>query len=177
MAAAEASETKLEFVDGQIRMMSGGTPDHALISANIVIALSAALKGKDCKVYSSDLRVRVGKRDYVHPDVTVVCGARVVDEVDTNAVTNPVLVVEVLSKTTEPYDRGPKLLKYSSVPSLRVYVMVRQDAPFVEVVSRDDAEGGWNWIQSDDLTQTLPMEGLGINLEMAPIYAGVEFDG
>jgi Uma2 family endonuclease len=112
---AEASEEKLEFRDGEILMMAGGTESHSLIIANVVGELRARLKAGPCRVYDSNLRVRARtNRRYTYPDALVVCGERQFDPRDKKklTVTNPTLVVEVLSDTTERTDRGEKFLAY-----------------------------------------------------------------
>ena len=132
--------TKHELLHGLAYAMAGGTPDHAGLAAAMVRALADALEGRPCRVFSSDLKVRVlatGLATY--PDVTVVCDKTEVDPEDPNAVTNPRLVVEVLSESTEAYDRGQKFLHYRQVPSLLEYVLVSQGEPRIEVYRRNES--------------------------------------
>jgi Uma2 family endonuclease len=114
------SNVKHEFYAGQIWAMSGGTPDHSAFAVNIATLLSAQLVGKKCRVYNSDARVRVRATGLVtYPDVSVVCGKLETDAEDCFAIINPIVIVDVLSKGTEAYDRGEKLTHYEQVPSLR----------------------------------------------------------
>ena len=135
----ERSETKHEFLRGEIFAMAGGTPDHAALQMAVGAALVRALEGKPCRVFSSDLRVRVEATDFAcYPDVTVVCGKLETSGVDKNAAVNPKLIVEVLSESTEDYDRGSKAAHYRRIASLDEYVFVSQREPYIEVWRRNE---------------------------------------
>ena len=140
------SQIKHEYLDGQIYAMAGGTAEHALLAAVITSELMVALRGlRDgrCRVYSSDMRVRVRKAGLcTYPDVTVVCGPREPDPEDVNTVTNPIVLVEITSKSTEKYDRGEKFDHYKQIRSLREYVLVSQRERAIEV-RRRTASGWW----------------------------------
>jgi len=130
---------KLEYLDGQVWAMSGGSPDHARVTTNIAALLSAALRGQPCAVYSPDLRVRskaTGLGTYA--DVTVICGAVELDPEDPkkHTATNPRVLVEVLSPSTEEYDRGKKLEHYKTIPSVEAVVLVAHDERAIEIVHR-----------------------------------------
>lgn len=143
LAMEAASETKHEYLDGEIYDMAGGTPDHAGLAANVIGELHAALRGRPCRVFSSDLRVRVLATGLgTYPDATVICGAFEHDPEDTNTAVNPVVLVEVLSDSTEAYDRGEKFERYRRIPSLRDYVMVSQHHLLIEHYTRND-DGTW----------------------------------
>jgi Uma2 family endonuclease len=134
-----ASNVKHEFLDGVIYAMAGGSPEHAAIAMNVGVLLSVALRGRPCRVYSSDLRVRVLETGLeTYPDVTVVCGREELDPGDPHVITNPVVLVEVLSPSTETYDRGEKLRHYKQIPSLREVVLVDHREQLVEVHRRED---------------------------------------
>ena len=138
----EASNVKHEFLDGEIYAMAGGTPAHAALAMAVGAALLAQLRGRGCRVYSSDLRVRVlatGLATY--PDVTVVCGDLEHDPDSRTTVVNPAVVVEVTSESSEEYDRGDKLAAYQAIPSLRECVLVSHRDVSVEVFER--TEGAW----------------------------------
>ncbi len=142
-ALERSSNVKHEFLDGVIFAMAGGSPEHAAISMNVGTALNLAVRGKGCQVYSSDLRVRVldtGLETY--PDVSVVCGTAERHPADDHAVTNPVVLVEVLSPSTDAYDRGEKLRHYKAIPSLREVVLVDHRERLVEVHRREE-DGAW----------------------------------
>jgi Uma2 family endonuclease len=138
----EVAGARHEFFDGEIYAMAGGTPEHAAMAAAITAALVRQLGSTPCRVYSSDLRVRVlatGLATY--PDVTVVCGRSERDPESPTHVTNPKLVVEVLSRSTAQYDRTEKLVHYQQIPSLMGVVLVDRDGSHIELWTRRDA--GW----------------------------------
>lgn len=137
LALESSSNVKHEFLDGQIYAMAGGTPEHAALAAAMVGLLFPSLMRGQCRAHSSDLRVRVRETGLAtYPDVTVVCGPRQLDPDDGDAVTNPTLIAEVLSPSTEDYDRGEKFEHYQRIPSLREYVLVAQDGRRVDVWTR-----------------------------------------
>lgn len=137
-----SSNVKHEFLDGQIYAMAGGTPEHAALAAAVIGLLFSMLRGGPCRSYDADLRVRTPSGLTTYPDVTVICGPPVLDAEDRQAVTNPTLIVEVLSRSTEEYDRGDKFEHYRSMPSLQQYVLVAQRNRSVEVSTRG-ADGAW----------------------------------
>jgi Uma2 family endonuclease len=142
----EDSGTKHEFVAGNVFAMAGGTPEHAAITANVARLLGNALEQKPCRVFSPDLRVRVAATGLgTYPDVTVICGQLELDMADLkqHTVLNPKVVVEVLSPSTEDYDRGDKLGNYKQIPSLQEVLLVAHDRREVEVVRRE-ADGSWS---------------------------------
>ena len=143
LALEASSNVKHEYLDGQIYGMAGGTPEHAALAAAVIGLLFPQLRRGRCRPLDADLRVRVAETGLAtYPDVTVVCGARERDSVDGHAVTNPTLIVEVLSPSTESYDRGDKFEHYKCLPSLREYVLVSHRERRVEVWTRGD--GGWS---------------------------------
>lgn len=139
----EQANAKHEFIDGQIIAMAGGTLEHAAMTTAVVVALANQLRGRDCQVYPSDARVRIGSSGLdTYPDVSVVCGPVVRDTGDKNAMTNPVVLVEVTSNSTEAYDRGEKLRQYKTIDSLRAVVIVSHRRPSIEVHVRAP-DGAW----------------------------------
>lgn len=137
-----SSNVKHEFLDGQIYAMAGGTPEHAALAAAVIGLLFPQLRGGRCRAHDADLRVRTPTGLATYPDVTVVCGPRERDTEDEQAVTNPTLVVEVLSRGTEEYDRGDKVEHYKSLRSLCEYVLVSHRERSVEVWTREH-DGLW----------------------------------
>ena len=165
------AESKHEFVNGRVYAMSGGSPEHARLAAGLISLLAVGLRGKPCVAFTSDLRVRIqatGRTTY--PDVTVVCGAIERDSVDTDAVTNPRVIVEVLSPTTESSDRGDKWAHYQRIDSLREYVLVSQSTQRIEVYSRDEAQSGWLYRQYGP-GESAQLPSLELNLELDALYA------
>jgi len=165
---------KHELVDGEIFAMAGGTVEHAALSTSISALLVARLRGGPCRAYSSDLRLRIREANIAtYADVTVVCGPVERDPESPTHVTNPRVVVEVLSKSTESYDRDEKRLYYQRLPSLREYVLVAQDRRRVEVWRRD----GDAWTHSiHEAGARVPVPSIGVELDVDEIYelAGVQ---
>jgi Uma2 family endonuclease len=150
--------------------MTGGTPEHAGLAAAFAAEVATALRGKACRVYSSNVRVRVlatGLATYA--DISVVCVRLETAPDDPDAIVNPVVLVEVLSDSTEAYDRGAKAAHYRRIPSLREYVLVSQREPLVEVQRR--AEGGrWELLEARS-GETIELASLGVGLAVSAIYA------
>ncbi len=143
LAVEAKSETKHELVNGEIYAMAGGTPEHGRLSVNVQGELRNALRGRPCVVLNSDVRVQVKATGLAtYPDASVVCGRLEVDPEDKNTVTNPVVLVEVLSESTETYDRDEKRAHYRQIPSLRDYLLVSQHERRVEHYHRND-DGTW----------------------------------
>ena len=139
----EASPIRHEFFDGEIYAMAGGTAEHAQLCVNITTALSTQLKGKPCRVFSSDLMVRVTESGLgTYPDASVVCGELEFDaDTGRRTLLNPTVLVEVLSDSTEDYDRGAKFEHYQKLASLREFVLVSSTQKLIEVFRRSPS--GW----------------------------------
>ncbi len=143
LAVEEMGPVRHEYLNGDIFAMAGGTPEHAALSAAFVVLLGTHLKGRPCRTYSADLRLRVPATGLAtYADAAVVCGEPERDPESATHVTNPTLLVEVLSESTEDYDRGEKREHYQQLPSLRDYVLVAQNRRRVEVFTRA-AGGEW----------------------------------
>jgi Uma2 family endonuclease len=169
LALESASNVKHEYLDGQIYAMAGGTPVHAALQLAVPSLLFPQLRAGRCRAHGSDLRIRVlatGLATY--PDVTIVCGPREVDPEDKNSVVNPTLLVEVLSPSTEEYDRGEKFAHYKRIPSLRQYVLVSSDDPRVEVWTRD-AEDAWTSVVSTP-GEVADLGAIGARLDVRELY-------
>jgi Uma2 family endonuclease len=167
----EMAEVKHEFLDGEVWAMAGGSPEHAAIIGNVSTLLNLQLRGQRCRVYSSELRVRVKATGLgTYPDVTVLCGRleRDPDDRSGHTVVNPRVLVEVLSPSTEAYDRGEKLSHYQRIPSLEEIVLVAWDRQEIEVVRRD-SEGAWSRHLSG-LDQTARLVSLGCDLAVSEVY-------
>lgn len=163
---------KLEFLDGQVWAMSGGTPDHARVTANVSALLSAALRDRPCAVYSPDLRIRskaTGLGTYA--DVTVICGEVELDPDDPKRHTavNPQLVVEVLSPSTEEYDRGAKLDHYKTIPALAEIILVAHDRLEIEIIRRAP-DGTWTRDVTSGASGVAHASSLALDLPLAEVY-------
>lgn len=163
---------KLEYIEGELYAMTGGTPDHALVAANLIGLLQRALRGRPCRPYTSDLRVRVPARQAAtYPDVTVICGEVEVAQDDPHAATNPVALFEVSSKTTAEYDRVVKFDLYSAIPSLRHYVLVYHRSQRVEVYTRSKPDEPWT-VRAHGAGETAALPELQASLPVAEVYEG-----
>lgn len=142
----EISEVKHEFLEGQVWAMAGGSPEHAAIIGNVTTLLNLQLRGQRCRVYTTELRVRAKVTGLgTYPDIAVVCGRleRDLEDRSGHTLTNPRVIVEVLSPSTEAYDRGEKLAHYQTIPGLAEIVLVAQDRREIEVIRRGD-DGTWS---------------------------------
>jgi Uma2 family endonuclease len=191
---AEAVE-KHEWIDGEVVPlrrgesetalgMAGGSVSHALVGSNVAGELRQRLKGSRCRVYSSDLRIRtpkfrhdMGYRGlYTYPDATIVCGKEQVETFGKNieTLTNPTLLIEVLSPSTESHDRGTKFERYGEIESFREYVLVSQDEPKVSVFLRRD-NGDWKITHYEGVDATARLDTVEADLPLAEVYANVTF--
>jgi Uma2 family endonuclease len=167
------SETKHELVHGVAVAMAGGTAKHNAIAGNLIIALGVRLRGK-CLVFPSDQRVHVEATGlFTYPDVTVVCGAPKFHPNGRDTLLNPRVLVEVLSSSTEAYDRGAKFAHYQSIASLEEYVLVTQASKRVEHYRRLET-GQWLLSVSEGDDGVLVLSGLGCEIPVAEIYTGTE---
>lgn len=172
------SEERLEFWDGEIFCMSGGSEHHYEIETNIVTFLKTSLRARGCRVYTGNVRVKVPSAPpYRYADVSALCDeAAVFEEIGgADALVNPQLLVEVLSPSTENYDRVKKFTHYKSIPTLREYLLVEQQRPHVTRLYKQD-DGTWIHTEINDLKSTLTLSSLGCELPLTEIYAGVSFD-
>lgn len=173
LAALEMSDVKLEYCDGEIYAMAGGTPAHAELAASAIGILRAALRGR-CRVATSDLKIRVEATGLsTFPDVSVVCGTQQVASIDRNAITNPTLLVEVTSRSTEDYDRGEKLNHYQQCPSLLAVLFVSHRRQQVTVVSRNG--GAWD-TREYRAGQSVEVSALLLSFAVDELYAGITLD-
>jgi len=176
LALEEASNTRHEFLNGEIYAMAGGTPEHSALAVAATVALANQLLGGPCRVFNSDLRVRVlatGLATY--PDVTVVCGPLERDPEGPATVVNPYLVIEVLSESTEAYDRGQKLEHYRRIPSLRAVVLISHEKAEIEAWERA-ADGQWR-SRSFGPGETAVLEAPPVRLGVDDIYAAAREPG
>ncbi|HTN92768.1 MAG TPA: Uma2 family endonuclease [Sorangium sp.] len=164
-----ASTTKHEFLNGEIVAMAGGTPEHARLCMSVGAELRVQLRGRPCAVYSADLRVRVQATGLsTYPDVSVVCGKLERDLGDKDAALNPSVLVEVLSDSSEAYDRGQKFAHYRHIPSLREYVLVSQHEPRIEVFHRNE-DDSWT-LREARAGQGAHLEAIGCTLSVDEVY-------
>jgi Uma2 family endonuclease len=174
LAFERASETKHEYFNGEIFAMAGASEPHNLIAWNIGGELHDRLKDGPCRAYVSDMRVRCPSGLRTYPDVTAVCGDPRFEDERRDTLVNPLAIFEVLSPSTEKYDRGNKFENYQAIPTLREYVLVHQDRMRVEHYSR--REGGDEWVLRvvTDPEASVRFPALGCEIALSEIYAKVE---
>lgn len=174
LALERAAELRSEYYDGEIVAMSGGSARHSTVKVNLTREISNALRGRPCQAFDSDLRVRVASRLYTYPDLTVLCGEpKFLDECQ-DVLVNPTVILEVLSPSTEVYDRGVKLQRYRSIESLQDYILVSQDQMRIEQYTRGEGNV-WTFRDYQGASETLRIDSIGISLPVAGIYERVEF--
>ncbi len=172
LAIERVAEFRSEFIDGEMFAMSGGTNRHGRIQRNLLVDLDLALEARTCEPFGSDNRVRVSSRAYVYPDVTVVCGEQQAFDEHDDILMNPVAIFEVLSPSTEKYDRGLKSRLYRSIDSLRDYVLVDQEQVRVEQYTRQ-ADGTWTLRDYQSPDEELKIDSIGVAIPLQRIYRRV----
>lgn len=176
LALERKADFKSEYHNGFITAMSGASREHNLIAGNLSRKVGNQLEGRPCEVYVSDMRVLVDRTGlYTYPDVVAVCGEPQFQDDEVDTLLNPTMIVEVLSPTTETYDRGKKFGHYRQLDSLREYLLVSQDQVLVERYLRR----GQDWLLTEfrDLDQVLALTSIGCEVSVREIYARVEFPG
>jgi Uma2 family endonuclease len=172
LALERRAETKSEYLNGETFAMAGASREHNLATTNVISSLHSQLRGRSCEVYTSDMRIRVPATElFTYADVVVACGEPQFDDAELDTLLNPVLIVEVLSGSTEDYDRGTKFAHYRTIPSFSEYVLIAQDRVHVEHFVRQ-AEG-WLLTETDDLGQTVELPSIGCRLALADVYERV----
>jgi Uma2 family endonuclease len=175
LAAERLSETRSEYLDGGVFPMTGASFNHGRIVINIATELVIQLRGQNCDVLATDMKVRIQEsRKFFYPDVLVVCGDPQFHDERTDIILNPDLVIEVLSPSTEAFDRGTKFEAYRTVKSLNEYVLVSQDKPMVEQYVRNN-DGSWKFTEAVGLESSLSLPSIGCTLNLAAVYKRVEF--
>ena len=175
LARERMAETKSEFFDGRTYAMSGASRSHARITTNLIAALHGQLRGRTCDVFTSDLKVRVSQTGlYTYPDATVVCGEAHFADDAFDVLLNPTLVVEVLSPSTEAYDRGQKFAHYMRLPSIREYVLVAQSRMRVERFTRRDDGQAWVLTVAEGADATVDLPSIGCVLRVGDLYERVD---
>jgi Uma2 family endonuclease len=165
------SEQKHEYVDGEIYAMAGGKTEHNELAMNVSALLWNVLRARGCTVYNSDQRVRTPTGTGHYPDVSALCGDRRFSDDTRDELLNPTLIVEVLSESTEAYDRGKKFEKYATIPSLQAYVLVATDRVSIEL--RERREDVWT-LRTFGPGERLTVHALDVTLVVDDVYAGVQ---
>lgn len=171
------AETKSEFFQGEMFAMAGASRRHNQIVANLIIELGNRLRGGGCRVYPSEMRLKVSESGlYTYPDVMVACHPERFSGDQEDVLLNPAVIIEVLSDSTERYDRGDKFRHYRSLESLREYLLVSQNSPSIERFFRN-ANGHWELRFAGDFEAVLSLEAIGCELPLSGVYADVDWEG
>ena len=167
-----AAQFRSEFVNGQMYAMAGGTHKHSLLEVNASSEIRALLKGSGCRVYSSNLRLRVPSGAELYPDLSVFCGPAQAYRDASDICTNPILVVEVLSPSSANYDRGLKFELYRQIPTLRDYLVLHQSAVFAEHHTKNP-DGSWTLREYRGEEAMIPLQGIDRTLVLGSVYEAV----
>ncbi|HEX8720096.1 MAG TPA: Uma2 family endonuclease [Pyrinomonadaceae bacterium] len=175
LAAERLSETRSEYLDGGVVPMPGASFNHGRIVINVATELILQLRERDCDVLASDIKVRLQEsRKFFYPDVIVICGAPQFHDERKDIITNPDLVIEVLSPSTEAFDRGAKFRAYQTIESLKEYLLVSQDKPLIEQYIRDEGSE-WRYKAAEGIESSLTLPSVECTLNLAAVYKRVEF--
>ncbi|WP_103670075.1 Uma2 family endonuclease [Pseudanabaena sp. BC1403] len=173
IAWESTQEMRHEFWDGEVVAMAGGTRDHNRVSGNFFKSLDEALADRPCEVYIADVKVQIQpKRKYFYPDVVVTCDER--DRNDALVVAFPCLIIEVLSPSTEAFDRGFKFSQYRKFETLQEYVLAQVDQPIVEVFQRND-QGQWVFFEYG-LSDRLFLKSVNLEIAVSDLYRQIQFE-
>jgi Uma2 family endonuclease len=176
LAIERQAETKSEFYRGEMFAMTGASRKHNLLGSQMCRLILNQLDNRPCEAYLADMRVKVDATGlYTYPDITVVCGEPQFEDDEVDTLLNPTTIFEILSKSTEAYDRGKKFAHYRNLPSLQQFVLVSQQEIHLERFTRQ-ADGTWNLWESSNSEDTLELDAIGCQLKLGDIYAKVSFD-
>lgn len=171
----KTADYKSEYFAGEVFLMAGGSPNHNRISRNVTTELDIGLRGSQCEAFNSGQRVRVKSNGLgTYPDAMVVCGQIELDEIDKQAITNPIVLIEVLSPSTKDYDQGGKFELYREIDSFRDYVTIHQDRVHVAYWHKGD-DGRWVLTETRDLNATIHLESINFDLPVRRLYERVDW--
>jgi Uma2 family endonuclease len=175
LAREREADSRSEYLNGHIYAMSGASLRHNRIVASLAVALGVQLRGRPCEPFFGDMRVKVNPTGlYTYPDVVVVCGEPQLEDHHFDTLLNPAVIIEVLSASTEAYDRGDKFAHYRALGSLTDYLLVAQDQPRIEHYCRQ-ANGQWLYSAREGLEAQIEIDTIGCALPLAEIYERVKF--
>jgi len=171
----ETSDNKHEYYQGAVYAMTGASENHNLIAMAVGRSLDSQLDGKPCRPYPSDFRLKIEAESlYTYPDISVICGETRFADGRNDTFINPTVLIEVLSDSTEAYDRGKKAGFYRTIPSLREYLLIAQDRPHVERYRRQESD--WLFSEYSAMEDEVRLESIGCTLSLATIYKRVQFE-
>lgn len=173
LAQERTSETKSEYYNGEIFAMGGASATHNLIVSNVIATLVNQLKKTPCRVYPSDMRLKIPTGLYTYPEVMVVCGKTEFSDHEQDMITNPDVIIEVLSDSTEKYDRGKKFEHYRKLKSLKEYVLISQHYRKIEKYFKHSS-GCWMFSETDEDHTRIILESVNCCLELSEVYDKIE---
>ena len=174
LAFEKEATLRHEYHAGEIFAMAGGTRNHGKLGLNIGTELNLIERGRACTTFNGDVKIWIAEeRKFLYPEASVVCGPVEVSEHDPEAIANPLLIAEVLSETTEAYDRGKKFRYYRTLPSFREYLLIDQEQPIVSIFYKND-QGTWEMGEVKGLDGVLHLRSLQADIQMADLYRNVE---
>ncbi len=177
LAQERQAEYKSEYVNGELFAMAGASRWHNIIVTNVVSELRFQLKGHRCETYSNDMRVHIPDTGlYTYPDIVVICGTPEFDDSHHDTLLNPILLIEVLSPSTESYDRGAKFGHYRRLDSLQEYVLITQTRPLIEHYVRQDDSRFWILSDAEGMATRMELTSIGCTLALAEVYDKVNFE-
>jgi Uma2 family endonuclease len=169
------SLTKLEYHDGAIVAQAGASARHNLLVSNLIGHLYAQLRSQGCRVFPSDMRVQaLDQRVFTYPDLTIVCGPPLYSDVTEMTLVNPIVIIEILSPSTENRDRSEKFVYYRQIETLQEYVLIAQHTPYVQRYTRQNSHF-WYVHLTDDLSAQVRLDAVNALLPMEAIYEGISF--
>jgi Uma2 family endonuclease len=176
LAFERTAQTRHEYLDGQIYAMAGGSPPHNAICFNATVTIGSQIKGRNCRGYTADQKVRTDPQDlFSYPDITIVCGEPKFHDEHKDVILNPTVIIEVLSPATEDYDRSEKFARYRTLASLRDYVLIAQAKPCIEHFMRQKGKRQWLYNVETELTGSIWIESIRCDLKLADVYELIEF--
>lgn len=175
LAFEQESEVRHEYIDGYVVAMAGASRAHNLICANLSRVIGNQILDKNCELYQSDMRVKTQALDYTYPDITVVCDEPDFTDTSNMILLNPLLIIEVLSPSTERHDRGRKFQDYRDIQSLQDYILVSQDSPRIERFIRQNDV--WVFAEAKALDDSIELPSIGCVLSLMDVYHKVSFEG
>ena len=177
IAIERENDTRYEYHNGEIFVMAGGTIPHTDISGNVFYETTAKLRAKNssCRPFNNDVKIQIqGERRFVYPDMSVICGEPKTSEYYKDALTNPIVIAEVLSDSTANYDRGDKFFLYRKIETLKQYILIEQEKPQIEIYTRNEGDL-WHIKRVSGLENSLTLTSLDIEIPLKDIYRNVDF--
>ncbi|MGI8640570.1 MAG: Uma2 family endonuclease [Pyrinomonadaceae bacterium] len=175
LALEESAEYRSQFYNGEIFAMAGASRKHNIAAGNIYANLHFQLRNRPCEIYQNDMRIKVNAEFYTYPDIVVVCDEPQIEKKRGENLLNPLVIIEVLSPSTEKFDRGEKARLYRLMPSLKEYILISQDKPYIEHFVHQE-NGGWLLTEIAEMSEIFQLPTIFCELNLSDIYARINFD-